>query len=82
MQERANGLRRIRLPRTPLNRDRFRWLSDDVSAVPLLEQLLPLPKQETNGHPQSLPKEKRVGLARHVGGALALDLADEPYGNA
>lgn len=34
--------------------------------LPLLEQLLPLPEQETNGHPQSLPKENRVGLARHV----------------
>ena len=47
-----------------------------------LEQPLPLPEQEANGYPQGLSKENRVGLARHVVGALVLDLADEPPGHA
>src|SRR5918998_6616728 len=53
-----------------------------AAGTPPLEQPLPLLKQEPSGYPQSLCKEHRVGLARHVGGALALDLPYEPPGHA
>src|SRR5215211_3161076 len=56
------------------------WLSDDVSAGEMLEQLLPLLKQGSHWHPQRLGQEHRVRLARHVGGAPALHLPDEPPG--
>ena len=75
---RTRELRRIRLPRTWVNRGCPPWLSDDVSTGPLLEQLLPLLKQGSRRHPQGLGQQHRVGLARHVGSATALHLPDEP----
>jgi hypothetical protein len=54
------------------------WLSDDVSAVSLLEQPLPLLKQESCRHLQGLGRKHRVGLARHVDAASALHFPDEP----
>ena len=71
-------LPRIRLRRTPVNKGRALWLSVVVSAGPPLELLLPLPEQGSHGHPQGRGQEHRVGFARHVGGAPALDLPDEP----
>src|SRR5829696_3553198 len=48
-----------------------------ASGPPPLEQPLPLTEQEPNGYPQGLCQERRVCLARHVGGAPALDLVDD-----
>jgi hypothetical protein len=48
----------------------------------VLEEPIPLLEEGASGHPQGGGQEHGVGLARHVGGAPALDLADKPCGHA
>ena len=78
MHDPGYGLLRIPLPRTTVNKGLVPRLSDDVSAVPLLKQLLPLLKQGPRGHPQGLGQEHRVGFAQHKGDAPVFHLPRLP----